>query len=49
MTITLTALTNDRARLIVKTARFENDERMADIVLGHWEAEGFTVLKREED
>lgn len=49
MTITITALTNDRAQLIVKKAVFHNDERMADIVLGAWEAEGFKVLKHEEN
>ena len=49
MTITITALTNDRARLIAKQATFLNDERMADIVLGAWEAEGFKVLKRSDD
>ena len=48
MTIYLTALTNDRARLIAKEARFSNDERMADIVMGAWEAQGFIVVKREE-
>lgn len=49
MTITITALTNDRAQLIVKKATFQNDERMADIVMGAWEAEGFKILKHEED
>lgn len=49
MTITITALTNDRAQLIVKKATFHGDERMADIVLGAWEAEGFKVTKREEE
>lgn len=49
MTITITALTNDRAKLIVKKACFQNDERMADIVMGAWESEGFYVLKHEED
>lgn len=49
MYITITALTNDRAQLIVKKATFEHDERMAEIVMGAWEAEGFKVLKHEEN
>lgn len=48
MTITITALTNDRAQLIVKKACFQNDERMADVVLGIWEQEGYKVIKHEE-
>ena len=48
MTITITALTNDRARLIEKKATFQNDERMADVTLGIWEKEGFIVIKAEE-
>lgn len=47
MTFKITALTNNRARLIAKSATFFNDERMADIVLGAWEAEGFIVIKEE--
>lgn len=49
MTINLYALTNDKARLCVKTAQFRNDKRMADIVLGAWEQEGFVVNKVIED
>lgn len=49
MEITITALTNDRAQLIVKKATFQNDERMAGIVMDAWEAEGFKVLKHEEN
>ena len=49
MNITITALTNDRAQLIVKKATFQNDERMADIVMGAWQLEGFKVLKHEEN
>lgn len=48
MTIFLTALTNDNAKLIVKQARFCNDERTADIVMGMWESEGFIVIKEED-
>ena len=48
MTITITALTNDDAQLIVKKATFNNDERTADVVLCVWESEGFKVLKHEE-
>jgi len=49
MTITITALTNDRARLIVKRAQFDHCIKTADMVQAAWEAEGYIVLRSEED
>jgi hypothetical protein len=47
MTYFVTALTNDRARLIVKEMRV-SDEMTADVVAGMWAAEGWIVVRRQE-
>lgn len=43
MIYTITALTNDRAMLIEKTAQVANDDNMAQIIIATWESEGFLV------
>ena len=49
MTVYLTALTNDRAALIVKRATIENDPACAEAIRDAWEAEGYAVTTRTED
>lgn len=49
MTIFLTALTNDKARLIVKEARISHDPLLVTRIIQMWEAEGFIVVQREEN
>lgn len=48
MTYHIYALTNDKARLIVKTAQVTNDENMAHIIIETWEAEGYIVTFDKE-
>lgn len=48
MTIYLSALSNDRARLIHKEARVTCAET-ADMIASTWDAAGFLVVRREED
>lgn len=48
MTYFLTALTNDRARLIAKEARVSCPDT-ADLIATTWEAQGFVVVRREEN
>jgi hypothetical protein len=47
MTYFVTALTNDRARLIVKEMRV-TDEMTAEVVAGMWAAEGYVIVRRQE-
>jgi len=47
MQITLTALTNDKARLIVHTLA-TTDAAAADFVQDHWEERGLIVIRSEE-
>jgi hypothetical protein len=47
MTYFVTALTNDRARLIVKEMRV-SDKMTAEVVAGMWAAEGYIIFRREE-
>lgn len=49
MTITITALTNDRARLIARQATFMGDEMTADMVADLWEDQGYIVTRSVED
>jgi hypothetical protein len=48
MTYFITALTNDRARLIAKEARVTCAET-AKLIEDRWTAEGFIVVRREEN
>lgn len=48
MTYNIYALTNDKARLIVKTARVTHDENMAHIIIEQWESEGYIVTFDKE-
>lgn len=48
MTHYLTALTNDRARLVVKEARIINDRESAKLLRDLWQAQGFAVVERTE-
>jgi len=47
-TIFITALTNDRARLIVKEACISNDREAAKLLRDLWQAQGFAVIERTE-
>lgn len=49
MTHFITALTNDRARLIAKEARVSCTETADMIAAAAWEAAGFVVVRRNED
>lgn len=49
MTCFLTALTNDKARLIVKEARVSHDRALCATIVQMWEAEGYVVVTRWED
>lgn len=44
MTHTITALTNDIAKLIVKKCEVHNDAETAEMIRAAWEAQGFSVL-----
>ena len=48
MTHYITALTNDKAKLIVKKAEFTNDEASADMIADLWAAQGFFVIRSSE-
>ena len=48
MTHFITALTNDRARLIAKEARVSCAET-ADMIAAAWETAGFVVVRHSED
>ena len=48
MTHYLTAVTNDRARLVVKEARITNDREAAKLLRDLWQAQGFAVIERAE-
>jgi len=48
MTHYLTALTNDRAQVIVKEARITNDREAAKLLRDLWQAQGFPVIERAE-
>ena len=49
MTITLYALTNDRARLNVKRVVINNDPVLAETITGIWTGEGYIVTREQED
>ena len=49
MTITITAYTNNKARLMQKKAVFTFDPHAADAVADIWESEGFIVRRHVED
>jgi hypothetical protein len=49
MTDFITALTDDKARLIVKEARVSHDKAMADLIAKAWADQGFIVVRREEN
>jgi hypothetical protein len=49
MTDFITALTDDRARLIVKEARVSHDKAMADLIAKTWAEQGYVVVRREEN
>lgn len=49
MTHTVTALTNDRARLIVKQARITDDPETTDLVRRTWREQGYAVVVTQED
>ena len=48
MTITITALTNDKARLIVKKAVISNSKPDAEAIADIWESEGYVVIVEAE-
>jgi len=48
-TVNLYALTNDRARLEVKSATVRNDPELARLIARTWEAEGFRVVVIPQD
>ncbi len=48
MTYYVTALTNNKARLIVKKAQFTNDVDSADMIADLWADQGFSVIRSEE-
>lgn len=47
MTYYVSALTNNKARLIAKEASV-SCEATADMIAKAWEAEGFVIVRREE-
>jgi hypothetical protein len=47
MTYFITALTNDKARLIVSETQ-TTDKTIADMVAAHLEAQGYIIVRREE-
>ena len=49
MTSTITALTNDKARLIVKKAVISSSQSDAEIIAEIWESEGYIVTVHHED
>lgn len=49
MTHTITAQTNDRARLIVKQACIINDPETTDLVRRTWRKQGYAVVVTQED
>jgi len=49
MTCTVTAMTNDNAKLVVKEARITYDQNAASALADIWECEGYFVRVTHED
>ena len=49
MTSTVTAMTNDNAKLVVKQARITHDRGAAGALADIWECEGYFVSVTHED